>query len=107
MRALYRAAMLASVLSLASASAFAQDLVFLLSNQSSATLVEFYASPTDVGDWEEDILGEYMLGSGQSVDVTIADGRTQCTYDLRMVFDDGTELLDTVDLCELASYTIQ
>ena len=48
-----------------------------------------------------------MLPSGNAVDVTIADGRTQCVYDLRFVFADGEVLEDSADLCEMGSYTIE
>jgi hypothetical protein len=98
----------AAVLSAAlfTAPATAQDLSFTLSNSTSYTVMEFYASPTDVADWEEDILGSDVLGAGESATVTIADGRSQCEYDLRYVFDDGTELTDQADLCSMGSYTI-
>lgn len=87
--------------------AMAEDLELTLNNRSSYVVVEFYASPSDVGDWEEDILGADVLGSDESIEITIADGRTQCAYDLRFVFDDG-DVLDkgSVDLCETGSYTL-
>lgn len=87
-------------------SALAQDLIFMLDNQSSYDIYEFYASPIDVGDWEDDILGRDILPSGQAVRVTIADARTQCEYDVLVVFEDDDELTDTVDLCETGSYTV-
>jgi hypothetical protein len=90
----------------APASAFAEDLVFMLDNQSSTAVHEFYASPSDVGSWEEDILGQDVLPSGEAVRVTIADGRSQCEYDLQIVFEDGEVIGDTTDLCETGSYTV-
>ena len=98
----------AAVLSLAAVgTAAAQDLQFKLNNESSFVVVEFYASPSDVGDWEEDILGVDVLGSGESANITIADARTQCEYDLRFVFDDGDVVeRAAVDLCETGSYTL-
>lgn len=85
----------------------AQDMQFELINTSGYTLMEFYASPSDVGAWEADILGANVLPSGSSGTVNIADGRSQCTYDIRMVFDDGTDLTDSVNVCDMGSYTIQ
>lgn len=94
-------------LSLASAPAFAEDLEFTLSNETESVLAEFYASPADVGEWEEDILGADVLGSGESVEIIIADGRTQCEYDLRFVFDDGSEtIVEAEDICETGSFTL-
>ena len=78
----------------------------MLKNSSSYVVTEFYASPSDVDSWEEDILGADVMGSGEALNITIADGRTQCEYDLRIVFDDGDVLEDTTDLCETGSYTI-
>ena len=89
------------------APAVAQDMQFELINTSGYTLMEFYASPSDVGSWEADILGANVLPSGSSGTVNIADGRAQCTYDIRMVFDDGTDLTDSVNVCDIGSYTIQ
>jgi hypothetical protein len=87
--------------------ASAEDLVFTLNNNTDFTLMEFYASPSDVSNWEEDILGADVLSSGQSVQITIADGRSACDYDLRMVFDDGDVVEDAANLCETGSYTVE
>lgn len=86
--------------------ALAEDLVFMLDNQSSYVVTEFYSSPTNVGDWEEDVLGSDVLGAGDGMRITIADGRDQCEYDLRIVFEDGDVLEDTADLCSTGSYTV-
>ena len=102
-----RLSVLAAVAVAFSASATAQDLDFTLYNKSSYDVVEFYASPSNVGDWEEDILGADILPSGDSVRITIADGRTQCEYDLRYVFEDGDVVDDAgIDLCDTGSYTL-
>lgn len=87
--------------------AIADDLEFVLINSSGFTLVEFYTSPADVGSWEEDILGNDVLDSGYSLKITVADGRTQCIYDMLMIFEDGDRLEDQVDMCDMGSYTIE
>ena len=103
-----RVALIGSLLAASfAAPAFAEDLVFDLHNKSSYNVIEFYASPSDVGDWEEDILGLDILASGDSTEETIADGRTQCEYDLRFVFDDESEtVVQAEDICETGSFTI-
>ena len=104
-RSLIAGIVLSAVLSPA---AFADDLSFILVNRSSSDLKEFYASPTGVDDWEEDILGVDVLTSGDRVKITIADGRRKCRYDLKFVFDDGGELEDRkVDLCRMDRYTLK
>jgi hypothetical protein len=90
-------------------SAHAEDLVFTLTNGTNSVLTEFYTSPTGVNDWEADVLGQDVLNPGESAQVTIADGRTVCAYDMRFEFSEESELdttTDTQDLCELGSYTI-
>ncbi len=86
--------------------AAAEDLEFDLNNHSGGALTEFYASPHNVNNWEEDILGQDVLMDGESTRITIADGRSQCDYDLKMVFKDGTDMNDSVNLCDTGSYTI-
>lgn len=82
------------------AAASAEDLVFDLRNHSSYDVTELYASPTGVNEWEEDILGD-------DVEITIADSRSQCRYDLKFVFEDGDEVeRNKVDLCSTGSYTL-
>ncbi len=98
-------AALAAGLSVAPAKA--EDLVFMLDNQSSSAVQEFYASPVGVDDWEEDILGADILPAGVASRITIADAREVCEYDLKIVFDDGSELEELeIDLCETGSYTV-
>ena len=73
-------------------------------------LVEFYASPPGVEEWEEDILVEDVLEPGDSVDVTIADGSEDCTYDFLAVFEtDEGEPLEvahaSIEVCEGQTYS--
>lgn len=85
----------------------AEDLTFKLTNASSYNVKSFFTSPTDVDKWEEDIFGDKYLPAGNEVDVTIADGREQCVYDMRFVFEDDSDYVENgVDLCELGQYTL-
>lgn len=88
---------------------FAEDLVFTLKNGTSETLTHFYTSPVGVNDWEGDVFGNQVLEPGESIELTIADGRIVCEYDMRMEFEGSTKLDTTEDkknLCELGEYTI-
>ena len=89
-----------------SAPAFAEDLVFNLSNSSSLNLQELYVSASDTEAWGEDILGRDVLASGEAGDVTIADGRDVCGYDMRFVMDNGSTIEGSADLCENSVFTI-
>lgn len=100
-------AALAAAFLVPAAPALAEDLVFILDNQSSAAIVEFYTSPVDVGDWESDLLEGGRIGAGSIAEITIADDRAQCAYDFRIVFEDGAVLEDgNIDLCESDEYTV-
>lgn len=88
------------------APALAQDVQYQLVNNSHLTLMEFYTSPVDEGAWGDDILGANVLAPGETGTVDIADGSAQCDYDLRFVFEDGSELVDKANVCDMASYTL-
>lgn len=92
-----------------SAPAWADDLTFTLKNGTKSVLTRFYTSPVGVGDWEEDVFGKDVLNPGESIKITIADGRRVCKYDMKFEFDEDSDLdttTDTQDLCEMGSYTI-
>lgn len=95
-----------SVLALPSI-AQAEDLTIMLTNMSSRALVHFQTSPTGVESWEEDVLGDNYLPSGNEVPVVIGDGRDVCVYDMRFEMEDEAILEEyEVDLCETESYTL-
>lgn len=87
----------------------AEDLVFTLKNGTKSVLNNFHASPVGVDKWEEDIFGNQALGPGETMEITIADGRDVCKYDMRFQFqgEDLDVTTDTQDLCELGEYTIE
>jgi hypothetical protein len=90
----------------AASAVVAQDVEYTLINSSSATLLEFYTSPVTDDTWGGDLLAFADIRPGAAGSVMIGDGRASCAYDLLFVFDDGTELTDTVDICRLASYEL-
>ncbi|CZT35210.1 hypothetical protein [Rhizobium sp. 9140] len=92
-----------------SGAAQAEDLVFTLKNSTTSVLTRFYTSPVGVSDWEGDVFGEQVLNPGETIELTIADGRDVCNYDMRFEFEEGSDLATTEDkqnLCEMGSYTI-
>ena len=83
-----------------------EDREFILNNGDPATMMYFYASPSDVDSWEEDILGDSVVGPDESILIEIEDGRETCIYDFRAVFDDDSVSEDyEIDICELTEYT--
>lgn len=99
---------IAASISIIATTAYAEDLVFTLINGTDSVLNNFHASPVGVNSWEDDIFGDKALGPGESMQITIADGRTVCEYDMRFEFqgEDLETTTDTQNLCELGEYTI-
>lgn len=84
----------------------AEDLEFLLANESSSALVGFNVSPASSQFWEENLLAGDRVSPGYEVDIIIADGLTTCIYDILGRFADDTEAEDFgLNLCELGEYT--
>ena len=95
------------VVALGSAPALAEDLVFMLDNQSSEAVTEFYVSAVSSGSWEEDILGQDVLPSGEASRITIKGADDMCEFDLRIVYEGGSVVEEReIDLCETGSYTV-
>lgn len=90
------------------APAMAQAVSYQISNQTGLTLMEFYASPASTGEMGggNDILGAGVVAPGESGTVSIAQAPGECLYDLRSVFEDGSERVETQDICQSASYTL-
>lgn len=103
-----RAALAATaLLAFGAGTASAEDLTFKLINKSSAGVTEFYVSHAGTKQWEESLIPEgSVLPAGNEIDVQIADGRATCEYDIRSVFEDGSDHEEYgLNLCELGSYT--
>lgn len=97
------AAALAFTFVASSASAQTGPLDFTLNNGTSEVVVQLFISVPSTSDWEEDILGAQVVGSGDSVQVTIDDGLEDCEYDIKVVFDDETPdlIVMGVDFCAI------
>ncbi|SEQ00194.1 hypothetical protein SAMN05428969_1488 [Devosia sp. YR412] len=95
----------AAVFALTNSAAMALDRKVQINNQTSYTIVEFYASNTGTADWQEDILGSEVLPSGSSAMVNIDDGSGYCKFDFLAVFEDGDSVVSADNnVCELATF---
>ncbi len=85
-----------------------EAVTFTLTNGTGSNITHFYASPPSTQAWEADILGTDILPPGESVEITITDGRPDCGYDFKAVFDDDSELVhDAISVCGGESYVYQ
>ncbi len=74
-------------------------------NDTGVTMLKFFGSNQKTDSWEEDILGDDILSSGQSVVINFDDGTGYCLFDFRAVFDDGDELIDRgINVCEIGTF---
>ena len=93
----------AVVLSLATALlAQAEDVRHVrIINETSHTMMRFYALSAGKTSWEEDMLGESTLAPGASVVINIDDGTGYCLYDFKGVLDDKDEVIKSrIDVCK-------
>lgn len=88
------------------APAHADDLIFDLTNSSTANLQELYVSASDTNAWGEDILGQDILAVDEAANVTIPGGTETCAFDMRFVMDNGNTIEGSADLCTTNSFTI-
>ncbi len=94
-----------ALFALTNTAAMALDRRVQINNNTSFTIVEFYASNTGTADWQEDILGSEVLAAGSSVMVNIDDGSGYCKFDFLAVFDDGDNVVSADNnVCELAVF---
>ena len=102
------AAALAFTFVASSASAQTGPLDFTLNNNTDGVVVQIFISVPSTNDWEEDILGADVVGSGDSVHITINDGLDDCEYDVKVVYDDDTPdlIVMGVDFCAVNGETL-
>ena len=82
-----------------------QDRRVRIINATGVTMTHFYASNSGENDWQEDILGQDVLASGQSVRINIDDGSGACVYDFKARFADGDELERyRINVCQITEY---
>lgn len=85
--------------------AFAGKYDVKIVNKTDFVITEFYASRTNTNDWEEDMLGSDVMGSGDAITVRLDDGSKSCKFDFRAVFDDGDVVEQhDINICELEQF---
>lgn len=101
-RTLVTALAVSAALLAPAASAQTESIDFTLTNKTEHVLTALYISLPSTDEWEEDIFGADVLGSGESIDISIDDGLAECVYDIRADFSDGDSVqVAEVNFCEL------
>ena len=84
----YLSALLVLLIPCVASEAFASGgKTVLVTNNTSYTINEFYASPSNADGWDTgtNLIAGQSVAPGQAVTVTVADGRDDCTYDLMAI----------------------
>jgi len=88
--------------------AAAQDMRVRIHNDTGYTLYRFYSTNTGSSKWGSDVMGTSTLASGSSMKLNFANAEGYCLFDLRAIFEDGTELTrQGVNVCEATDYYYQ
>ena len=93
---------------LLAASAFAQGKQdFTLHNDTGVEINELYVSPHSSDDWEEDILGQDTLASGESVDIHFSRKEKAKLWDMKVVDKQGNSITwENLNLLEISEVTL-
>jgi len=93
------------VLSAGSGSAMALDRHVHIHNNTSLDIYEFHASNVGTSNYEEDILGDDVIASGDTWNINIDDGSGYCKFDFKAVFEDGSSATkDNVNVCKVTDF---
>jgi hypothetical protein len=78
-----------------------------LTNNTRMAIVEIQIAQVGTGRWERDLLGDDILLPAQSVLVEIDDGKGNCRFDIKTVFDDGTSSTRRdIDVCAVERFAV-
>ncbi|WP_017656127.1 hypothetical protein [Fortiea contorta] len=96
-----------SLLVAASPVVLADQRDFRVYNRTSSAIVNLYVAHSSTKTWEEDVLKNDVLASGESQKITFSGyGRNECYFDIKAKFEDGEVVEDyKINLCETNSYT--
>ncbi len=88
--------------------AFAQTgaVSFSINNNTDKTITAIYYGQSSSDDWSDNIL-DWQAEPSHSVEVTIDDELEDCMYDFWYTFDDGSDFIERVDMCEINGETFQ
>jgi hypothetical protein len=80
---------------------------FTLVNQTGVEIDKLYISPHDANDWQEDILGQDTLPSGQSVEIKFHRNETAAMWDLRIEDKQGNAIeWENLNLTQISKVTL-
>ncbi|QCK84414.1 hypothetical protein E8L99_00695 [Phreatobacter aquaticus] len=80
---------------------------FVLVNRTGYTIDEVYVSAASRNSWGDDLMGDDSLEEGQQLNVRFPRGASECSFDIKVVYDDQeTAEFRGVNLCQVSKVTI-
>lgn len=81
---------------------------FKLVNKTGYEIKEVYVSPSKSSDWEEDILGDGVLGDKDYREIHFHRSAKSCHWDLKVVYteDSSSAVWSDIDLCSVEKIII-
>jgi len=79
---------------------------FTIHNNSEKTVESIVYGQSSSDEWSDNIL-DYQVEPGDAVEVTVDDDLEDCMYDFYYSFDDGTDYVERVDMCEINGETFE
>ncbi len=80
---------------------------FTLVNSTGVEINKLFVSPHDKDDWEEDILGQDTLASGQTLDIKFDRDEKSALWDLRVEDTQGNAIeWENLNLLEISKITL-
>lgn len=107
MQFVLRATAAAAILAATALPSLAANRDFRFVNSSGQTLWELYVSPASDDSWNSDILGRSVLESGRAMMVRFPGRGNECTYDLKMVMENGNSFTTQLNLCQISEYELK
>jgi|SRR5271165_787549 len=78
-----------------------------LTNNTRMAIVEIQIARVGTERWERDLLGNEILPPAQSLIVDMENGKGNCRFDFKTVFDDGTSLIHRdIDVCAVERFAV-
>lgn len=80
---------------------------FTLVNKTGVIISELHVSPHSTDDWEEDILGQDVLGDNESVEITFSPKERARMWDLKIIDSKGNSIeWENLNLLEISKVTL-
>jgi hypothetical protein len=87
--------------------AAALDRRIQFTNNTRLIIVEIYVADVGTERWQEDLLGDQLLLPANSVLVDFDDRTGHCRFDLKVIYDDGTDVLRrNVNICQMEGFAL-